>query len=104
MSRQANRNSEYGNPADPQALEFLRRISPLTNAGQLRIPLYLVHGGKDTRIPPAQAEKMADAVKKNGTPVWSVVYRDAGHLALNTTNNDFNQYSWTMFVQTYLLD
>ena len=104
MSRQVNRNAEYGDPSDPQTLQFLRRISPLTNAAKLRVPLYLVHGGKDTRVPPAQAEKMADAVKKNGTPVWYVVYRDAGHLALTATNNDYNQYSWTMFVQKYLLD
>ena len=104
MSRQTNRNAEYGDPADPTTREFLMRISPLTNAAKLRVPLYLVHGGKDTRIPPAQAEKMADAVKTNGTPVWYVVYRDAGHLALTASNNDFNQYSWTMFVQKYLVD
>ena len=104
VSRQANRNAEYGDPNDPQTLEFLKRISPLTNAAKLRVPLYLVHGGKDTRIPPAQAEKMADAVKKNGTPVWYVVYGDAGHLALTASNNDFNQYSWTMFAQKYLVN
>ena len=104
MSRQTNRNAEYGDPTDPKTRQFLMRISPLTNAAKLRVPLYLVHGGKDTRIPPAQAEKMADAVKRNGTPVWYVVYRDAGHLALTASNNDFNQYSWTMFVQKYLVD
>jgi dipeptidyl aminopeptidase/acylaminoacyl peptidase len=104
LSRQTNRNAEYGDPTDPKIQQFLLRISPLANAAKLRVPLYLVHGGKDTRIPPAQAEKLADAVKRNGTPVWYVVYRDAGHLALTASNNDFNQYSWTMFVQKYLVD
>ncbi len=104
ISRQANRNAEYGDPTDANTLQFLKRISPLTNAAKLRVPLYLVHGGKDTRVPPAQAEKMVDAVKKNGTPLWYVVYREAGHLTLSASNNDFNQYSWTLFVQKYLLD
>jgi dipeptidyl aminopeptidase/acylaminoacyl peptidase len=104
LSRQGNRNAEYGDPADPETREFLTRISPLANAAKLRVPLYLAHGARDTRIPPAQAEMMANAVKKNGTPVWHVVYEDAGHLTLSPPNNDFNQYSWTVFVQKYLLD
>ena len=104
LSRQANRNAEYGDPSDPATLEFLKQISPLTHASRLRIPLYLAHGARDTRIPPAQAEMMAKAVKQNGTPVWHVVYQDAGHMTLSPPNNDFNQYSWTVFVQKYLLD
>jgi dipeptidyl aminopeptidase/acylaminoacyl peptidase len=104
MSRQANRNAEYGDPADPNVREFLHRISPLTNAAKLRVPLYLAQGAKDTRVPLAQAEMMAKAVRQNGTPLWYVVYNDAGHMTLSPTNNDFNQYSWAMFVQQYLLD
>ena len=104
MSRQANRNAEYGNPADPAMRAYLTKISPLTNAERLRIPLYLVHGARDTRVPLAQADMMAKAVRQNGTPVWYAVYQDAGHLTLSPANNDYNQYSWTMFVQKYLLN
>jgi dipeptidyl aminopeptidase/acylaminoacyl peptidase len=104
MSRQANRNAEYGNPDDPEVRQFLARISPLTNAGNLRIPLYLVHGGRDTRIPQSQSDMMAKAVKANDTPVWYVVYKDEGHQTLSPPNNNFNQYTWTMFVQKYLLN
>lgn len=104
MSRQANRNAEYGNPDDPELRTFLARISPLSNAAKLRIPLYLVHGARDTRIPQAQSDMMAKAVKANGTPVWYVVYKDGGHLTLSPPNNNFNQYTWTLFVQQYLLD
>ena len=104
MSRQANRNAEYGNPADPAMRAYLTKISPLTNAERLRIPLYLVHGARDTRVPLAQADMMAKAVRQNGTPLWYAVYQDAGHLTLSPANNDYNQYSWTMFVQKYLLN
>ena len=104
MSRQANRNAEYGNPDDLEARKFLAKISPLTNAGKFKIPLYLVHGGRDTRVSQAQSDMMAKAVKANGTPVWYVVYKDEGHLTLSPPNNNFNQYTWTMFVQKYLLN
>jgi dipeptidyl aminopeptidase/acylaminoacyl peptidase len=104
MSRQANRNAEYGDPADPETRAFLTRISPLTNAAKLRVPLYLAHGARDTRVTPAQAEMMVKAVKGNGTPLWYAMYHDAGHLTLSPPNNDFNQQSWTMFVQQYLLN
>ena len=104
MSRQANRNAEYGDPSDPATREFLTRISPLTNVSRLKVPLYLVHGARDTRVPLAQAEMFVKGVKQNGTPLWYAVYQDAGHLTLSPANNDFNQYSWTMFVQKYLLD
>jgi dipeptidyl aminopeptidase/acylaminoacyl peptidase len=103
MSRQANRNSEYGDPSDPAMREFLTKISPLANVSRLKIPLYLVHGAKDTRVPVAQADMLAEAVKAQGTPLWYVKYQDAGHQTLNQVNNDFNQYSWTLFVQKYLM-
>jgi dipeptidyl aminopeptidase/acylaminoacyl peptidase len=63
-----------------------------------------MHGGKDTRVPPAQAQEMAGAVRKNGVPVWVALYGDEGHIAFaNAANNDFNLFTWAMFVQEYLL-
>lgn len=103
LRRQQDRNVEYGDPSDPDMRKFLTDISPLTNAAKLKIPLYLAHGAKDTRVPPEQAEKMVNAVRQNGTPLWYVVYGDIGHQNLTGVNADFNQFSWTMFVQKYLL-
>ena len=104
MSRQANRNAEYGDPADPATREFLTKISPLTNAAKLKIPVYIVAGAKDTRVPVSQAERMVTALKANGTPVWYVLFQDAGHLQINNTNNDFSLCTWVMFVQKYLVN
>ena len=83
--------------------KFLKSISPLTRAAQLKVPLFIVQGAKDTRVPPDQAEAMVRAVRANGTPVWYVVY-DAGHEELPTNAIDFNQYAWVLFVQKYLLN
>ena len=103
VARLRDRNIEYGDPADPAARAYLTSMSPLTNAAKLKIPLYLVHGGKDTRVPPTQAEMMVGAVKKNGTPLWYAVFEQAGHQQLTAETANFNQYSWTMFVHEFLM-
>ena len=102
-SRRRDRLAEYGDPSDPEMRKFLKSISPLTRAAQLKVPLFIVQGAKDTRVPPDQAEAMVRAVRANGTPVWYVVY-DAGHEELPTNAIDFNQYAWVLFVQKYLLN
>ena len=103
VSRQANRNAEYGDPADPQMRAFLSRISPLTNAHRLKVPVFIVAGAKDTRVPISQAESIVKALKANGTPVWYVRFEDAGHEELTPATNNFSIYTWVLFVQQYLL-
>jgi dipeptidyl aminopeptidase/acylaminoacyl peptidase len=104
IARQANRNSEYGDPADPDMRAFLSRISPLTNVARLKLPVFIAAGAKDTRVPIAQAEAMVKALKANRTPVWYVRFEDAGHEELTPATNDFSIYTWVMFVQQYLLN
>jgi len=85
--------------------EFLIRISPLTQASKLKVPLLIIHGAKDTRVPVAQAEEMAKRVRANGVPVWTTVYNDEGHLLPSTTpNNNFMLYTWIEFAKRYLLN
>jgi len=102
-SRRRDRLAEYGDPADPDMRTFLKSISPLTHAAKLRIPLFVAQGAKDTRVPLDQAERMVNAVRANGTPVWYIVY-DSGHEELTQTTNDFNIYAWVLFVQKFLLN
>ena len=104
VSRRAERKLEYGDPADPATREFLTRISPRQRASSLKIPLFVAQGAKDTRVPLGQAEAMVKAVKDNGTPVWYVVYEDAGHEEFTRATNDYNIYAWVMFVRKYLLN
>ena len=66
MSRQADRNAEYGDPADPEMRAFLTRISPLTNVARLKMPVFIAAGAKDTRVPISQAETMVKALKAQG--------------------------------------
>ena len=103
VSRRHDRTLEYGDPSDPAARETLTRLSPLPRASELRIPLFIAQGAKDTRVPLEQSEAMVKAVKANGTPLWYVVYQDAGHEEFTRATNDFNIYAWVMFVREFLL-
>jgi dipeptidyl aminopeptidase/acylaminoacyl peptidase len=103
LSRQANRNAEYGDPADPGMRAFLAAISPLANVARLKMPVFIAAGAKDTRVPIAQAEMLVKSLKASGTPVWYVRFENAGHLQLTPSTNDFSIYTWIMFVQRYLL-
>ena len=103
-SRRIDRKAEYGDPADPAMHAFLKRISPLSQASKLRIPLFIAQGGKDTSVPLGQAQTMVKAVKGNGTPLWYVVYQDAGHEQLTAATNNFNIYAWILFAQQYLVN
>jgi dipeptidyl aminopeptidase/acylaminoacyl peptidase len=104
VARQANRNAEYGDPADPDMRRFLTRISPLTAAARLKVPVLFAAGARDTRVPIAQAESMVAALEAAGTPVWYVRFEEAGHLQLTAATNDFAIYTWVLFVQRYLLN
>ncbi|CAN5522067.1 S9 family peptidase [soil metagenome] len=103
-SRRGDRKVEYGDPADPEVREFLERISPLANASKLRLPLLIVQGGRDNLVPLSQAEQMVRAVRGNGTPLWYVVFEEAGHEQLNATTNNFNMYVWILFAREFLLN
>ena len=105
-TRPEDRRAEYGDERDPEMREFLIRISPVTQASKLRVPLFIVHGANDTRVPLSQAEEMARRVRANGVPVWITVYTDEGHLLPDrrpaTTTSCF--YTWIQFIKQYLLN
>ncbi len=105
-TRPDDRRAEYGDERIPEMAAFLTRISPVTQAAKLRIPLMIVHGAKDTRVPIDQAEEMARLARANGVPVWLTVYEDEGHVMFisNVANNNFFFYTWIHFVQQYLLN
>jgi dipeptidyl aminopeptidase/acylaminoacyl peptidase len=104
-TRPEDRRAEYGDERIPEMREFLTRISPITQASSLRIPLFIVHGATDSRVPLSQAEEMARRVRGNGVPVWLTVYTDEGHLLGSTTaTNNFLLYTWIQFMKEYLLN
>jgi carboxymethylenebutenolidase len=67
----------YG-PVGGQTNEFTPR-TVMDRAGEIKVPVLGLYGGKDAGIPVEQVEKFFAALKAAGTPSELVVYPDAGH-------------------------
>ena len=105
-ARQSNRRLEFGDERDPATREFLKSISPLTRAAELKKPTFILHPGKDIRVPIAEGRQLRDALKKNNAPVWYAEFPDATHDPFPATGAQYNWMlaSWIVFVQQFLLN
>ena len=104
--RQATRRVEYGDERDPQMREYLKSISPVTRATELKKPTLILHPAKDARVPVAQAQELVAALKANHAPVWYVEFSDAQHDGFPNTQANLNLMleSWIMFFQKFVLN
>ena len=69
--------TELGNPETEE--EYLRKISPLFHAQNIKKPLIVLQGANDPRVLKVESDEIVEAVKKNGVPVEYVVFNDEGH-------------------------
>ena len=97
------RRVEYGDERDPKMREFLEKIAPMNNIDEIRKPMFVIAGKNDPRVPVSESQQIADALKKQGTPVWFLVAKDEGHGYRKKPNQDFQFYATVEFLQEYLL-
>jgi len=98
------RRVEYGDERDPEMRAFLERIAPITHAGEIRKPLFIIQGKNDPRVPASEALQMAETLRGNAVPVWFLMADDEGHGFVKKKNVEFQFYATVQFMQTYLLD
>ncbi|HWH83892.1 MAG TPA: prolyl oligopeptidase family serine peptidase [Burkholderiaceae bacterium] len=99
------RRVEYGDERDPAMAAHLQKISPLTNAGHIKKPLFVVQGKNDPRVPYTEAEQIVAKVRGNGAPVWYLRAENEGHGFARKENADFQFYATVVFLrQTLKLD
>eukprot|EP00961_Rhodomonas_salina_P248985 3365099-Rhodomonas_salina.1 len=101
--RRELRRVKYGDESKPEMREWLMSISPLTNAHQIKAPLFVVQGANDPRVPLSDAEQMRDKVRDNGNEVWYMVASDEGHGFAKKINTDHYQLGMVAFFQKFLL-
>jgi dienelactone hydrolase len=53
--------------------------SPLQHADRIRCPVIFFQGLDDVVVPPAQTERMAEALRANGIPVEVILFPEEGH-------------------------
>jgi len=97
------RRVEYGDERDPAERARLKAISPLTRARELKIPLMVVTGANDPRVPASEADQMVAAVRANCQPAWHLLAANEGHGFSKKENADYQFWTSLMFWQQHLL-
>jgi dipeptidyl aminopeptidase/acylaminoacyl peptidase len=73
-----------GDPREDE--EFLKSLSPLFKADQIKIPMLIAQGANDVRVPKAQAEQIVAAMKENGVDYEYILFEDEGHMLMRAEN------------------
>jgi dipeptidyl aminopeptidase/acylaminoacyl peptidase len=97
------RRVEYGDERDPTMRDFLEKIAPMNNIEKIKKPMFVIAGQNDPRVPVSESQQIADALKKQNTPVWLLIAKDEGHGYRKKSNQDFQFYATVEFWKKYLL-
>jgi dipeptidyl aminopeptidase/acylaminoacyl peptidase len=97
------RRVEYGDERDPKQRAKLIEISPMTRVSELTIPLMIVTGGNDPRVPASEADQIVKAMRAKGSTVWHLLGQNEGHGFAKKENQDYEFWTGLMFWQKTLL-
>ncbi|HWJ07618.1 MAG TPA: prolyl oligopeptidase family serine peptidase [Steroidobacteraceae bacterium] len=97
------RRVEYGDERDSKQRAKLTAISPLTHADRIRVPLMVVTGANDPRVPASEADQVIAAVRARGGTAWHLLGRDEGHGFAKKANQDYQFWTSLLFWQQTLL-
>jgi dipeptidyl aminopeptidase/acylaminoacyl peptidase len=97
------RRAEYGDDRDAKQRKKLVEISPLTRVSEMRVPLMVVTGANDPRVPASEADQIVAAVRRNGGTAWHLLGRDEGHGFTKKVNQDYQFWTSVMFWDRTLL-
>jgi dipeptidyl aminopeptidase/acylaminoacyl peptidase len=97
------RRVEYGDERDPAMRAHLEKISPLNNVEKISVPMFVVQGENDPRVPVTEATQMVAALREQGNTVWYMNALNEGHGYRKKENRDIYQQATILFLQTYLV-
>ena len=97
------RRAEYGDERDPKMRAHLEQISPLNNVENIDIPMFVVQGENDPRVPVTEAQQIVDALRARGHPVWYMNALNEGHGYRRKENRDIYQQATVLFFEEHLL-
>ncbi len=97
------RRAEYGDERDPAMRAHLEAISPLNSVEKISIPMFVVQGQNDPRVPVTEAEQIVAALREQGQPVWYMNALNEGHGYRKKENRDIYGQATMMFFQEYLV-
>ncbi|GAA4346201.1 S9 family peptidase [Kangiella taiwanensis] len=98
------RRVEYGDERDPAMNEHLEAISPNNHVEKIKVPMFIVQGENDPRVPVTEATQMVKALRDAGQKVWYMNALNEGHGYRKKENRDVYQQAVVMFFKEHLLD
>lgn len=101
--RRELRRAEYGDERDPAMRSHLQKISPLNNVDKISVPLFVVQGENDPRVPVTEAKQMVEALREEGHTVWYMNALNEGHGYRKKDNRDTYQQAMILFFQEHLI-
>jgi len=73
------RRAEYGDERDPEMRAHLEKISPLNNVDKMDVPMLIVQGENDPRVPVTESTQMVEALRERQHEVWYMNALNEGH-------------------------
>lgn len=96
------RRVEYGDERDPAMRAHLESISPLNHVEKIKVPMFVVQGQNDPRVPVTEAEQIVEALREQGTPVWYMNALNEGHGFRRKENRDLYSQAVVLFLERFL--
>ena len=96
------RRVEYGDERDPDMEKFLQIISPNNNVDKINVPIFVIQGENDPRVPVTEAEQIVQSLRENGNTVWYMNALNEGHGYRKKENRDIYQQAVVLFLKKHL--
>jgi dipeptidyl aminopeptidase/acylaminoacyl peptidase len=97
------RRVEYGDERDPAMRAHLEKISPLNNVEKIKVPMFIVQGENDPRVPVTESKQVVAALRDQGETVWYMNALNEGHGYRKKENRDVYQQATVLFLQEHLI-
>lgn len=98
------RRVEYGDERDPKMRAHLEKISPNNHVDKITVPMFVVQGENDPRVPVTEATQIVKALRDQGTPVWYMNALNEGHGYRKKENRDIYQQAVVLFLEKHLIE
>ena len=97
------RRVEYGDERIPEMHDHLQKISPSNNVDKINVPMFVVQGQNDPRVPVTEADQIVAALREKGKQVWYMNALNEGHGYRKKENRDVYTQAVVMFFEEHLV-
>lgn len=98
------RRVEYGDERDPEMRAHLEKISPSNHVEKIKVPIFVVQGENDPRVPVSEAVQIVNKLRQAGQKVWYMNALNEGHGYRKKENRDIYQQATVLFFKQHLLN